>query len=922
VHSFQKSHDALTYLSAHQPDCILLDYQLPEINGLELIQKIKDMQIDSPLIILTGQGDEKLAVESIKMGAMDYLNKNNLTGRFLDKTIMHVIERHRLEQKEKGQMSFIKNLMETLPDPVFVKDTNGVYTECNNQFLQFIQMERHEIIGKSVYDIAPKEMADIYYKKDKELFDNPDVQEYESKVFSQKTNSERIVLFKKRTFNDQYGRVAGIIGVIYDMTQIKQHEKELQQQRDRAQQYLNLAGSIIVAIDTHQIVTLINKKGCDIIGFPEEEIIGKNWFDHFIPPEICNEIKKVFQKLVLSKKNLEVPYYENEILTTNGRRLIAWNNTFLYDENHNIAGLLCSGEDITERKKYEQSILQSKEAAESANRLKSEFLANMSHEIRTPMNGIIGLSDLLLESPLTKEQYEYVKNISKSSDLLLSIINDIIDLSKIEAGKLTLDHVSFNLVDTIHQIKEIMGVKADQKKLNLICQLSDNVPVQVKGDPLRLGQILMNLISNAIKFTDKGHVRVDVTVENRSNDLMTLQFIVADTGIGIAEKDLKHLFKSFSQVDTSIARKYGGSGLGLKISKSLVEMMGGHIDVSSEKDKGSRFSFTVKLSIDESNNDPSNRFVLEKPKEQDQPDKRSRITHQKDVNILLAEDNPTNQIVAKTILIQLGYSIDIVENGLEAIKAVDMRDYDIILMDVQMPVLDGIEATKRIRSKETNKKNTIIAMTANVMQGDRELCLKNGMDDYIGKPFKKKTLESLLNKYLQQKADALKPTGIFQKSNKHKENQLTITLKKDNLFSNNKPLRILLADDNEINRMVVEKYLESDMIEIDNAENGQVAVQKYKHNDYDMALMDIRMPEMSGHEATQTIRKIEEEKGIKQTPIIALSANSTKEEIQRSFASGCNEHLMKPVQKEYLLTTILKLYEIIKQNRDEPSPNM
>lgn len=752
VHSFQKSHDALTYLSAHQPDCILLDYQLPEINGLELIQKIKDMQIDSPLIILTGQGDEKLAVESLKMGAMDYLNKNNLTGRFLDKTIMHVIERHRLEQKEKGQMSFIKNLMETLPDPVFVKDTNGVYTECNNQFLQFIQMERNEIIGKSVYDIAPKEMADIYYKKDKELFDHPDFQEYESKVFSQKTNSERIVLFKKRTFNDQYGKVAGIIGVIYDMTQIKQHEKELQQQRDRAQQYLNLAGSIIVAIDKNQIVTLINKKGCDIIGFPEEEIIGKNWFDHFIPPEICNEIKKVFQNLVLSQKNLEVPYYENEILTANGRRLIAWNNTFLYDKNNNIDGLLCSGEDITERKKYEQSILQAKEAAESANRLKSEFLANMSHEIRTPMNGIIGLSDLLMESPLTKEQYEYVENISKSSDLLLSIINDIIDLSKIEAGKLSLDHVSFNLVDTIHQIKEIMGVKADQKNINLICQLSDNVPVQVMGDPLRLGQILMNLISNAIKFTDQGHVRVDVTLENRSNDRMTLKFIVADTGIGIAEKDLKHLFKSFSQVDTSIARKYGGSGLGLKISRSLVEMMEGQIDVSSEKGKGSRFWFTIKLSIDESKKDISNQFVIDKLKEQDIPDKKSQGMHQKEMHILLAEDNQTNQIVAKTILKNLGYRIDIVENGLEAIKAVDKRDYDIILMDIQMPVMDGIEATKRIRSKETNKKNTIIAMTANVMQGDRELCLKNGMDDYIGKPFKKNVLESLLNKYLPQKS--------------------------------------------------------------------------------------------------------------------------------------------------------------------------
>jgi len=749
IHSFQKSDEALNFLTDHKSDCILLDYQLPEINGLELIQKIKEMKIDSPLIILTGQGDEKLAVESLKMGAMDYLSKNNLTGSFLDKTITHVIERYRLEQKEKSQMSFIKNLLETLPDPVFVKDTKGIYTNCNRQFLEFIQLKRDEIIGKSVYDVSPKEIADIYFQKDKALLDNPGLQEYESKVFSKKTNSERIVLFKKRTFNDQYGKTAGIVGVIYDITNTRIHEKELQKQRDTAQLYLNLAGSIIVAIDVNQFVTVINKKGCEIIGLPENEIIGKNWFDNFIPPEVRDEIKKVFQKQLLSKNIVEIPYYENEILTSTGRRIIAWNNTFICDDNKKIISLLSSGEDITKRKKYEQTILQAKEAAESANRLKSEFLANMSHEIRTPMNGIIGLSDLLLESPLTKEQYEYVETISKSSELLLSIINDIIDLSKIEAGKLSLDHVSFNLVVTIQRIIEIMTIKADQKKIKLICQVLNNVPVQLKGDPLRLGQVLMNLISNAIKFTEKGHVLVVVTLEDKSNDSVKLKFIVEDTGIGIADNDLKHLFKSFSQVDPSITRKYGGSGLGLKISKSLVEMMGGQIDVFSEIHKGSKFWFTVKLSMDESKNNPISKTILEKSKQHDKQEALSEKINKNDINILLAEDNPTNQIVAKTLLMNLGYEIDIVENGQEALKAVDNKDYDIILMDVQMPVLDGMEATKRIRNKEKNQKHTIIiAMTAHVMQGDQELCLKNGMDDYIGKPIKKNALESLLNKYV------------------------------------------------------------------------------------------------------------------------------------------------------------------------------
>jgi len=746
VHSFQKSQEAFEFLASHKPDCILIDYHLPEINGLKLIQTFKDMHVDSPLIILTGQGDEKLAVESLKMGAKDYLTKNNLTSSLLDKTITYVIERYRLEKKEKRQVSFIKNLLETFPDPVFVKDRNGVYTDCNSEFLDFIQLTRDEVIGKSVYDLAPKEMADTYFKNDQALFDNPGVQKYESSIFSQKSNTKRNVLFKKRTFNDPNGKVSGIIGVIYDMTSIKQYEKELQKERDTAKQYLNLAGSIIVAIDTKQCVTVINKKGCEIIGLQENEIIGKNWFDHFIPKELRDKMKEMF-KNILSKNISAIPYYENEILTSNGRRLIAWNNTFVFDDNNNIIGSLSSGEDITERKKYEQTILQAKETAESANRLKSEFLANMSHEIRTPMNGIIGLSDLLLETKLTHEQYQYVDTISKSSELLLSIINDIIDLSKIEANKMSLDIVSFNLMDTIDRIIEIMMVKADQKKIKLIARVGKDVPVHVKGDPLRLGQILMNLINNAIKFTDQGQVLVSVNLEDQTNDSVTLKSIVEDTGIGIAKEHIKHLFKSFSQVDASITRKHGGSGLGLKISKSLVEMMSGQIGVFSEKDMGSRFWFTFKLSRDSLKEKCNPQKILKKT----HTDKKSRV-FKKDTNILLAEDNPTNQIVAKTMLMNLGFEIDIVENGLEAVKAVDKKDYDIILMDIQMPVMDGIQATKHIRSKEKNKKHTIIiAITAHAMQGDQEFCLQNGMDDYIGKPMKKNTLESILNKYISEK---------------------------------------------------------------------------------------------------------------------------------------------------------------------------
>jgi len=669
----------------------------------------------------------------------------------------------------------------------------------------------------------------------------------------------------------------GILWMIDDISNRKQYEKEIQKQRDSAQKYLHLAGTIIVAINTDQCVTVINKKGCEIFGMEEKEIIGKNWFDNFIPPELRDDMKGVFQDIIL-KKEKPVEYFENEILTIDGKRLIAWYNTLIYDENSNIIGSLSSGEDITERKKIEQAILKAKEAAESANRAKSEFLANMSHEIRTPMNGIIGMSDLLLESQLTHEQHQYAETISKSADLLLSILNDILDLSKIEAGKMELDCVTFNLTETIDQVIEIMAIKAVQKNIELICHVDNKVPEYVKGDPMRLGQILINLVNNAIKFTSKGEVFIHVKAIEQSESEIKIQCSVQDTGIGIAKQDIKRLFQSFSQVDASTTRKYGGSGLGLKISKYLVEMMDGEIHVSSEKDKGSTFWFTIKLFKQNGEKDLISEEV-------------NKIM--KNHNLLIVDDNLTNLFVFEEYIKQLGCQYQTATSGIAALSM--MKDakksgnpFTLALIDMQMPEMDGEELAIIIKNNSELKNTILIMITSMGHHVDKENKMNIGFSSYLNKPIKKKQLFISLLESLGKPVHQLYSTST----------ELVREIKKN--------INILLVEDNNVNRIVATKLLEQLGYQIDSAENGIKAIEAVNQKDYDLIFMDIQMPEMDGFEATKRIRS--NEKNRKHTIIVAMTAHAMRGDQEKCLLSGMDDFIAKPVKKAGLETLLNKYF--------------
>src|SRR5690242_5539469 len=520
--------------------------------------------------------------------------------------------------------------------------------------------------------------------------------------------------------------------------QVEAEQKKLDQ-RLRDQQFYtrSLIESNIDAImttDPSGIISDVNKQMEALTGCTRDELIGAPFKSYFTDPERA----EAGIKLVLSEK--KVTDYELTACARDGKQtVVSYNATTFYDRDRTLQGVFAAARDVTERKRVEAELQQAKAVAESASQTKSDFLASMSHEIRTPMNAIIGIADLLAKTPLSPEQSSYVQIFRRAGDNLLNLVNDILDLSKVEASQLELERTGFSLNDLLEKVREMVAVRAHEKDLTLMCEVAPDVPTELVGDPNRLRQVLLNLLGNAIKFTESGEVALRVTADANAVVPGTLRFTISDTGIGIPGEKLGAVFERFTQADSSTTRRYGGSGLGLTISKRLVELMGGRIGVESSVGKGSVFSFAVPLEILAG---VAQRVPLAVGMGPETPLAA--------LHILLVEDSSDNRTITLAYLRDTPYQIEIAENGAVAYEKFTAGHYDLVLMDRQMPVMDGLTATRAIRAwEQTNYRppTPIVALTASALKGDQEKCVAAGCTAYLTKPIKQEVLLEAIKKY-------------------------------------------------------------------------------------------------------------------------------------------------------------------------------
>ena len=642
------------------------------------------------------------------------------------------------EEELRRANTMLQAILSSMPDNVFYKDLDGVYLGCNEKFAEFARVPISEIVGATERDLFDETHAEEFERTDRIVTETGEnVRGEWPTVYPD--GSRKTLETIKTPLRDETGTIFGILGVSRDISVRKEYEDLLARSRERlrlAIQGMNLG---VWDYDIPSDTVTWDERVYELFGREPEE--GPFPF-------------AVWQEMVLAYDYLErdasrVTHFEEvPIILHDGRfRYLTSAAVVIRDGDGVPVRIVGALSDITDRKLAEEALEEATRRSEhlaqdaaAANRAKSEFLANMSHEIRTPMNGVIGMTDLILETDLNGEQRDYAQAIARSGEALLTLINDILDFSKIEAGRLELESIDFDPLAVLDDVMGILEIRAQHRGLELRKELSPDIPAFLRGDPGRLRQILLNLGSNAIKFTETGHVifRLGATDVNAREARVT--FEVEDSGIGIPMEKQKSIFDPFTQADGTTTRRFGGTGLGLAISRQLVEKMNGTLRLASAEGVGSTFRFTVSFPIGSAEN--ATDISARSPTASDR-----HLADRSRIRLLLAEDNPTNQIVARRILDKLGYTTTVVDTGRAAVDELEKNRFDLVLMDVQMPEMDGFAATRHIRSPASTVLDPsvpIVAMTAHAMKGDRERCLAAGMNDYLSKPVRARELDETI----------------------------------------------------------------------------------------------------------------------------------------------------------------------------------
>ncbi|MBF0103430.1 MAG: response regulator [Desulfobacterales bacterium] len=637
----------------------------------------------------------------------------------------------------------------------------------------------------------------------------------------------------------------------------------------------------VVITDTNGKIEYANPKFSQVSGYTSEEVLGQN-------PSVLNsgiqprEFYKTLWETISAGKE-----WHGEFCNKKKNGELYWESASIspiWNEVGQITHFVSVKEDITTKKQMEKELVSAKEAAEAATKAKSDFLANVSHEIRTPLNAIIGFSNLALKNELTLKQHDYISKINTSAMSLLGMVNNILDFTKIEAGKLCMEPIDFEIDKMINTVISVVENKAYEKGLELVVSISPDIPQELVSDLHKLSQILIHLMNNAIKFTEKGQVELKASLIEKSEQIIKLAFSVRDTGIGMTKEQAACLFQAFVQADSSTTRKYGGTGLSLAITKRLVQMLDGEIWVESEPGYGSVFTFTANF----------------KPKHHQEEEKRIIPEWLNGLRVLIVDDNSISRKIIKSLFNQLPVVISSVSSGIEAIATIMEKDltepYQLVLIDWNMPDMDGIETTHRIK-KECALKHLpkIIMVTAYGWEEMRVRAKKAGIDSFLDKPISSSVL---LNTIIE----------IFSPSSLTDIDQASHYIKNMAILQN---AHILVAEDNEFNQEIIREILESSGITVDIVNTGREAVDHImKSGDmcaYDMVLMDIQMPEMDGYEATSLIRK---DCRFKDMPIIALTAHAIADENQKILASGMNAQITKPIDFEQMFEILCRYCKV------------
>jgi len=793
-------------------------------------------------------------------------------------------------------------ILNSVMESIFIVDNDNIILFSNSSLYQLLETD-DDLTGRSFLDFVPLDYRDTVNDQTR-IRKKGASSRYELKILTAKNNEKWVSLSVSPRMND-LGTTIGALATVVDITKRKKMELELAESEMRFRDMAECSADWLWETDKNGRYVYCSQNVINSLGYSADEVVGKTPFD-FMLPENVNSMKKLYINFLRKKE--KIVNLENKNIHRNGDiRIFLTNGVPIIDEEGNLTGYRGVDSDITKRKHAEEEIIKAQiqtdkknvelevalsiaeelsEKAEMANISKSNFLANMSHEIRTPMNGIIGMTELLLTTELSSEQSEYTRTIKQSADSLMSIINDILDFSKIEAGKLELEEIDFDLRTMLDDIIKLISIQISQKDIELLLRVDPETPSLLTGDPGRIRQIITNLLGNAVKFTSHGEILLDVNVVWQNDTKALLKFSISDTGIGIDSALLDSLFKPFTQADSSTTRKYGGTGLGLTISKQLAKLLGGEIGAESITNKGSTFWFTAEMKVRTLSSDMDSISIEEE------------LDLLNTSRILIVDDNATNRTILAGMLENWGCRHGEANSGNDAIfmleKAYASNDpYNIAVLDMQMPDMNGEILGRKIKANRKFSETLLMIMyTSLATRGDAAKMYEAGFSAFLTKPVT-----------FSQFRDCL--LSVLKNKHQPDDTRRGIVTKYSISESKKESFRILLAEDNPVNRMVALKILEKLGYCAHAVENGREAIEELQKNRYDLVFMDIQMPEMDGLEATMLIRNPDSDVLDHDIPVIAMTAHAMKGDRDKGILAGMNDYITKPVHPDNISEKIL-----------------